>query len=239
MCIGSSVAIGCADAVGARCRVVIGGLVTGGLMLGVAGLVIGAGVARADVYGTRATTTPTRSRQSSPQTAGLARTQSRATAIDVCFKHAQGWSRDQQIDQLEQAFSSKLAIDFVMGSEFHFCPAFDSPHVGDDGGPPRLNHGWPAPDGEAQPRQRDGLMIRTIFAATAIAAATFSAASTATAEPTTPTPTPSPGPTALCNDNTWSNSQHRSGTCAHHGGVKQWCPCGSGTGQIAIGPYPR
>ena len=31
-----------------------------------------------------------------------------------------------------------------------------------------------------------------------------------------------PGATALCNDGTYSYSQHRSGTCSHHGGVKQW-----------------
>ncbi|ATY16738.1 DUF3761 domain-containing protein [Amycolatopsis sp. AA4] len=30
------------------------------------------------------------------------------------------------------------------------------------------------------------------------------------------------GATAQCNDGTYSYSQHRSGTCSHHGGVKQW-----------------
>ncbi|UKD51878.1 DUF3761 domain-containing protein [Amycolatopsis sp. FU40] len=30
------------------------------------------------------------------------------------------------------------------------------------------------------------------------------------------------GATALCNDGTYSYSQHRSGTCSGHGGVKQW-----------------
>ena len=30
------------------------------------------------------------------------------------------------------------------------------------------------------------------------------------------------GATALCNDGTYSFSQHRSGTCSHHGGVAQW-----------------
>lgn len=30
------------------------------------------------------------------------------------------------------------------------------------------------------------------------------------------------GPTAICNDGTASYSQHRSGTCSHHGGVGQW-----------------
>lgn len=30
------------------------------------------------------------------------------------------------------------------------------------------------------------------------------------------------GATAKCNDGTWSFSQHRSGTCSHHGGVAEW-----------------
>jgi hypothetical protein len=73
-------------------------------------------------------------------------------------------------------------------------------------------------------------MIRTVFAATAIAAATFGAASPAAAQPPTPTPTPPPGPTAMSNDSTPFYSQHRSGTCSHHGGVAQWCPCDSTSG---------
>jgi hypothetical protein len=39
---------------------------------------------------------------------------------------------------------------------------------------------------------------------------------------TTPSVTSCPGATAICNDGTCSNSQHRSGTCSHHGGVRQW-----------------
>ena len=30
------------------------------------------------------------------------------------------------------------------------------------------------------------------------------------------------GASARCNDGTYSKSQHRSGTCSRHGGVKQW-----------------
>ena len=30
------------------------------------------------------------------------------------------------------------------------------------------------------------------------------------------------GATAKCNDGTYSFSQHRSGTCSHHGGVANW-----------------
>jgi hypothetical protein len=31
-----------------------------------------------------------------------------------------------------------------------------------------------------------------------------------------------PGATAKCRDGTYSYSQHRSGTCSHHGGVAEW-----------------
>jgi endonuclease YncB( thermonuclease family) len=30
------------------------------------------------------------------------------------------------------------------------------------------------------------------------------------------------GATAICNDGTYSFSQHRRGTCSHHGGVREW-----------------
>ena len=35
-------------------------------------------------------------------------------------------------------------------------------------------------------------------------------------------PTAPAGATAQCRDGTWSFSQHRQGTCSHHGGVDQW-----------------
>ncbi|MGH8258105.1 MAG: DUF3761 domain-containing protein [Steroidobacteraceae bacterium] len=33
---------------------------------------------------------------------------------------------------------------------------------------------------------------------------------------------PPPGATAECRDGTYSFSQHRRGTCSHHGGVANW-----------------
>jgi serine/threonine-protein kinase len=33
---------------------------------------------------------------------------------------------------------------------------------------------------------------------------------------------PPAGATAICNDGTYSYSQHRRGTCSHHGGVRVW-----------------
>lgn len=35
-------------------------------------------------------------------------------------------------------------------------------------------------------------------------------------------PTAPAGASARCNDGTYSFSQHRSGTCSHHGGVAEW-----------------
>ena len=42
---------------------------------------------------------------------------------------------------------------------------------------------------------------------------------------------PPPGATAKCRDGTYSFSQHRSGTCSHHGGVAAWL-----TGSSSSGP---
>jgi hypothetical protein len=39
--------------------------------------------------------------------------------------------------------------------------------------------------------------------------------------------------TAICRDGTDSHSEHRSGTCSGHGGVSQWCPCGSASASSA------
>ncbi|MEO5800650.1 MAG: DUF3761 domain-containing protein [Gemmatimonadales bacterium] len=40
--------------------------------------------------------------------------------------------------------------------------------------------------------------------------------------PTRAIPGSPAGASALCNDGTYSHSQHRSGSCSSHGGVKQW-----------------
>ena len=39
-----------------------------------------------------------------------------------------------------------------------------------------------------------------------------------------------PGATARCNDGTYSYSQHRQGTCSHHGGVAEWLDGNSSSG---------
>jgi hypothetical protein len=40
--------------------------------------------------------------------------------------------------------------------------------------------------------------------------------------------------TAICRDGTDSHSESRSGTCSRHGGVSQWCPCGSASASAAL-----
>jgi hypothetical protein len=59
-----------------------------------------------------------------------------------------------------------------------------------------------------------------------LATFTPTAQATRTAKPTSPpaqsTVDPLANVTAICMDGTYSYSQHRSGTCSHHGGVKQW-----------------
>jgi len=47
-----------------------------------------------------------------------------------------------------------------------------------------------------------------------------------------------PGATARCRDGTYSFSQHRSGTCSHHGGVAAWLgggPSGAGPKAVDVG----
>ena len=45
---------------------------------------------------------------------------------------------------------------------------------------------------------------------------------TQSAPPQNTAPAAPAGATAICNDGTYSYSQHHSGTCSHHGGVREW-----------------
>ncbi len=45
---------------------------------------------------------------------------------------------------------------------------------------------------------------------------------------------PPPGATARCGDGTYSYSQHRSGTCSHHGGVAVWLSGSTSSGAPAV-----
>jgi len=63
------------------------------------------------------------------------------------------------------------------------------------------------------------------FTQTATTTATFTPTTTSVAliiPRTGPTYDPLQGVTAICKDGSYSYSKHRSGTCAHHGGVKRW-----------------
>jgi hypothetical protein len=46
---------------------------------------------------------------------------------------------------------------------------------------------------------------------------------------------PPPGATARCRDGSYSYSQHRSGTCSHHGGVAVWLGGGASSGATGSG----
>ena len=117
-------------------KTIIGGLVSGGLMLGA--LVPGAGIANAQLYGAEGDQNAN-ALAAEVTAAGLYNTadQVRATAVDVCFKHAQGMTRAAEIAWYERAYSPNVAVNLVAGSEYHFCPNYDSLHMGDDGGPPK------------------------------------------------------------------------------------------------------
>ncbi|HUO38289.1 MAG TPA: DUF3761 domain-containing protein [Mycobacterium sp.] len=80
------------------------------------------------------------------------------------------------------------------------------------------------------------LKFRLIAASTVVAGMVLAAPAHADPSPT-PNPPPPASATAQCCDSSYSFSQHRSGTCSHHGGVCQWCPCGSATGQSVDGTY--
>jgi len=43
------------------------------------------------------------------------------------------------------------------------------------------------------------------------------------------------GATAECGDGLYSHSVTRSGTCSHHDGVAEWCPCGSPSNSTLAG----
>jgi hypothetical protein len=73
-----------------------------------------------------------------------------------------------------------------------------------------------------------------------LAVVTVAAAAVVGAAPEPVLGGPPPGATARCRDGTYSFSQHRSGTCSHHGGVAAWlgaaAPAGGKSGgAVAVG----
>ncbi|MGB9251869.1 MAG: DUF3761 domain-containing protein [Mycobacterium sp.] len=67
----------------------------------------------------------------------------------------------------------------------------------------------------------------TLIAAAAIATAAIGPTAVAPADSREGVDDNPVGATAMCADHLYSHSGTRSGTCSHHGGVAQWCPCGS------------
>jgi hypothetical protein len=107
-------------------KTIIGGLSAGGLMLGAAGLVLGAGLARANTYGdindhdadAYALTLDADGWLGTPS-------QARGMAIAVCSNRMKGASERALTDQLAKTYSTNLAVDMVDDAEFHFCPAYE------------------------------------------------------------------------------------------------------------------
>ncbi len=115
-------------------KTIIGGVVAGGLMLGAAGLVIAAGIARADehpMYGFEGDqNVQAFIPEMYPEGVYLTAAQAFQMAKNVCGEQAMGASREHEINVTKaQGYSSWYSIDSVMGAEWHFCPQFDSIHV--------------------------------------------------------------------------------------------------------------
>jgi hypothetical protein len=53
----------------------------------------------------------------------------------LCGQHALGYTRNQLLAGMETEYGLGMSIDAVMGAEFHFCPAYDALHMGDNGVP--------------------------------------------------------------------------------------------------------
>jgi uncharacterized protein DUF3761 len=80
----------------------------------------------------------------------------------------------------------------------------------------------PPPTATNAPSQTFSPAITNAPAETFTALPTRTPIPTSTPVPELPTLNPLQGITAICNDGSYSYSQHRQGTCSHHGGVKEW-----------------
>jgi hypothetical protein len=111
-------------------------VVAGNLMLGAAALVVGAGLAHADVYGSEGDMSVV---ALTKELRGDGVNQSIGDSVtlehSVCGAQSVGYTRNNLIDRAAALYSVRAAVDGVMGSEYHFCPAYDSLHRGDNGEP--------------------------------------------------------------------------------------------------------
>jgi hypothetical protein len=114
---------------GTNKKLIVGGAIAGGLMLGAAALVIGVGLAHGESYGYEGD-------QSGREYArelwadGMDGTVAEATNLGetVCGKREQGFTEHTLIADSEKSFPVTIAVDVVMGGEYHFCPAYDDLH---------------------------------------------------------------------------------------------------------------
>lgn len=112
-------------------RLGIGGVVAGGLMLGAAALVIGAGLARADsTKGHEGDmSVPALIAEEAPYGANLTPEVAMRVALNICGGHAMGYTRDQMIATTLRTSTTEYAVTAVMAAEYHFCPQYDSLHL--------------------------------------------------------------------------------------------------------------
>ncbi|MGA7055689.1 MAG: hypothetical protein WBZ37_31385 [Mycobacterium sp.] len=112
-------------------KTIIGGLSAGALVLGAAGQVVGAGIAKADVYGCT-DDLQICGNDDDHDGSAFARelwhhavylTPGQATELGnrVCFQRAAGVSEREVLDNMETTYSTDLSVDIVLGGERHFC----------------------------------------------------------------------------------------------------------------------
>jgi hypothetical protein len=85
--------------------------------------------------------------------------QARQTAIQFCGDHYAGWSRNDILRNLEPRYDTSVAVWTVMGAEYHFCPAYDSLHQQDEGGPVDAYHPYVPQDSGGSPSTGPGTTV--------------------------------------------------------------------------------
>jgi hypothetical protein len=111
-------------------KLIAGGVIAGGLMLGAAALVIGAGFAHADGHDTEGTINDQNGAAFALELAhdGVIGSDVQATnlAMQVCRERAGGIPERS----IQFGYSADTTIDLVDGAEYHFCPAYEMKLVG-------------------------------------------------------------------------------------------------------------
>jgi hypothetical protein len=104
-------------------KLIVGAVSAGCLMLGAAGLIVGAGIANAEgSMGDRNTAAYVAEMEAVNMSGTLA--DANDLAAIVCEKRAAGASEAQMIRVAEARFSTQQATTVVLRGEFHFCPQY-------------------------------------------------------------------------------------------------------------------